>query len=121
MATTTVNTGERLRSGATRITAYTTETNLSGAPASYDVVAAPGAGKRIVVMGMDLSANASLVVSFLSDATAVGSRPTSANNPISAHNDSYGVFQCAENKKLAISLSANATVAGWFYYIIEDV
>lgn len=121
MATTTVNTGERYRGAATRYTAYFIETNVSGALAAYDSVPAPGAGKRLVIMSMSLSANTTMIAYFRSNTTDVGGRPCSVNAPIMADGGSHGLFECAEDEKFVIALNANGTLAGWVTYIIEDV
>lgn len=121
MATTTVSTGERTRGAKTRYTAYFIETNVSGALAAYDSIAAPGAGKRIVVMSVALSANTTMIAYFRSDSTDVGGRPCSVNAPIVADGGDHGLFECAANEKFVIALNANGTLSGWITYIIEDV
>ena len=121
MPTTIVNTGRRARAAATRFTAFFTETNATGSAASYDSVAAPGEGKRIVVMAVQMSANATVVVTFRSDLVDRGQRPTTAGAAIFADGGDHGLFELAENKKLVIGLNANATVGGWITYVIEDV
>ena len=121
MATTTVSTGERQRGAATRYSAYFIEVNVSGALAAYDAIAAPGAGKKIVVMSVFMSSNSAIVVYFRSNTTDVGARPSSVNATILADGGDHGLFECAENEKLVVALNANGTVAGWITYIIEDV
>jgi hypothetical protein len=121
MATTVVNIGRRSRAGLVRRTAFVTEVNVSGSPASYDSIPAPGTGKRVVIMAVALSANATVTVEFRSDTDVVGQRPSSVNAPILADGGDYGLVELGTNKKLVIGLNANALVSGWITYVIEDV
>lgn len=119
MPTTIVNTGNRRRALKTRYTAYITETNVTGVAQNYDSIPAPGEGKNIVIMAMSLSSNATVVVTFRSDSTDVGSRPTTINAPIEADGGDYGLFELGEDEKLVVGLNGNANIAGWITYIIE--
>lgn len=121
MATTIVNTGRRGRSAMTRYTAFFFENNATGSAANYDSIPAPGEGLRIVVMGLWLSSNATVVVTFRSDATDKGVRPTSVNAPIVADGGASGLFELNTNEKLVVALNANGVVAGWITYVIEEV
>lgn len=115
-----ISTGARSpRPALTRYVAAVKESNVSGAPESYDLVVAPGEGRRIVVTGYFLASNSSAVISVLSDADVKLEGYLYTTYPLTSQ-DERGLIELDANEKLAITLSANATVRGWISYIIED-
>lgn len=88
------------------ITAHTTGT----------VVAAPGAGYRIVVIGWLLSLDSIGEIQWLSAATPItGAIEVAADTPIGM-SASFGALACAENE--ALSLEATQACNGHARYVV---
>lgn len=87
------------------------------------LVAAPGAGLRIVLLRSTLVAAGSVSVTFKSNTTALsGAMPLPANgNGLSDCDPIIGLFECAENEPLVLTLSAAVAVTGYLSYALEPV
>ena len=83
-----------------------------------EVIAAPGAWRRIVVSQWMYVQDADIVVKFLSGSTEMtGPLKVGANGGI----DSACAIECAENEAFKINLSSNAVVGGIVNYSIDHV
>lgn len=85
--------------------------------ATTELVAAPGAGKQIVVHGY-LFTNASGTAIFKSGTTALTGAITSGGHPVSI--EGYQILRCASNEALNLVTSA-AAAFGHLKYTIETV
>jgi len=84
----------------------------------HDVIAAPGAGRRISVNRFMYVQDADIVVKFLSGSTEkTGPLKVGANGGI----NSACAIVCAENEAFVINLSSNAVVGGIVNYSIDHV
>ena len=80
------------------------------------IVAAPGAGYRIVVLGYLLTLDAAGEYSWSSASTALmGTQEVTADTPVGAF-ASTGVLHCAENETLR--LTATTAANGFVRYVI---
>lgn len=83
--------------------------------ATTELVAAPGAGKHIVVHGYTFT-NASGTATFKSATTAISGAMTAGGYPVSA--DGFQLMRCASNEALNLVTSAAAAM-GHLKYTIE--
>lgn len=93
-----------------------------GAAATTELVAAPGAGYRIVVHGATVAQAAGGTLKFQSAATDLtGAMSTHANNhsPVDLFAHSDCVLRCAANEALNLT-SATNPVTGVVFYSIES-
>lgn len=84
------------------------------------LVAAPGAGKRVRVVGCDLTANAAVTTTLKSNTTTIWKTYATTNAgggavlPLDVNRD----MDCGDNEALKIGLSSAAAVAGSLTYRI---
>lgn len=84
------------------------------------IVAAPGAGRRIVVLGYKLHLDTDGEYTWLSAATALtGAMELTADTPDGAFCGSLGVLECGVNE--ALRLNPTQAANGWVRYAVERV
>ena len=90
---------------------------------TVEVVAAPGAGFRIVVMSVHLNVGAVASLTLRSDTTALHGpwAGTATVRDMIWVGDGFGLMACDENKDLDLNISAAATVGGIVSYVVEAV
>lgn len=82
------------------------------------IVAAPGAGKRVVVVGYMLTLDGAGEYIWESATTALsGNVEVSADTPVGM-SSVYGVLECGTNE--ALNLTATAAANGHVSYIVTD-
>ena len=90
--------------------------------ASGQVIAAPGDGKRIKVLGYVVVATTAVTVRFDSGTTPLtGAMPFGANGGAAPAVDGVGWFECAENEALNITLGSGVAIGGHVRYTVEGV
>jgi hypothetical protein len=86
--------------------------------ASSDLVAAPGAGRQIVVLGYMLTSDGNGEVTWRSGTTAMsGAMEIIADTPLSDRDPDLGVLRCAANQALNL-LPVTAVVNGYVRYAV---
>lgn len=82
------------------------------------IVAAPGAGLRIVVLGYQLTLDADGEYAWTSAATALmGTQELTGDTPVGAF-CTVGVLRCAENE--ALRLTSSTAANGFVRYVIAQ-
>lgn len=92
---------------------------IASADASVEAIAAPGAGKRINVIGLSLSASAAGTVTLLSAATEKGRNTYKEADPawvLPISPDAW--VECAANEAFNLGNAATLTLAGVVVYFI---
>lgn len=86
---------------------------------SATLVAAPGAGKVVVLLAFYLHATAAANLTWRSGTTAIsGIIGTSATLPIRGEYNAAGHVVTAANETLALLKSTNAEIDGWITYCV---
>lgn len=97
---------------------------LTASGDSAAIIAAPGAGKRIVIVHRRISRGSTtdVVVIFKDGSTAVDSLPLTAEVPgIDEAFDNALSIRLSANSALVLNLSTTASVAYRFRYWVEDI
>lgn len=90
---------------------------ISNVSASTDLVAAPPAGSRILVLGYMLTSDAAGEITWRSNTTPLsGAMEITADTPL-ADRDEHGVLACAAAQALNI-LPVTAVVNGYLRYVV---
>ena len=94
---------------------------VTGPVATTEIVAAPGAGKKIRVLGWVLTSAGAATVAWKSATTAkTGVMTGAAGSPMSAPFNPVGWFDCAENEALNLT-AGTAAVAGVVSYAVVKI
>jgi len=92
--------------------------------ADTDVVAAQGAGKKIVVIGFFFTSTAAQSLQFFDGASSetnplTGAMIVNANGWIKGNYNPDGHFTTSANKALVLESGASVIVGGWINYYVE--
>lgn len=90
----------------------------------HSLVAAQGAGKKIVVIGFFFTADAANTLQFFDGATSetnplTGLMTVNPNAWIKGNYNPDGHFATSANKALVIKNGGNVTIGGWINYYVE--
>lgn len=92
--------------------------NTGDATTDNELVAAPGAGYKVVVRKYDISSDTDATVTFESGgSTVVSGQHVGARGGKVAPADGHPWFECAENESLTITTSAGAAMVTIGYSI----
>jgi hypothetical protein len=89
----------------------------------FTIVSAPGAGYRVVVMTVDLHVAGAQGIDLKSNATSLRGEWTGGgtqNHEYLRDGGDYGLWSCADNEPLVVTLSNAVLTEGTVSYIIED-
>lgn len=116
MASEIICTSSRSRPGRVEYTANHNETTA----ADFTVAAAPGAGFRIVVTGIMISTSVNCVTVFKSGTTEIVRHNCYLYAGV-RDRQPFGIFECAEDEALVLTIVGTANTSGWISYVIEEV
>ena len=96
----------------------------SGSTADHNLVAAQGAGKKVVVVGFFFTSDAAETLTIYNGASTetnplTGGMTVTGGGWIKGNYNPDGHFQTSENKALVIKPSGNVTIGGWINYYVE--
>lgn len=96
----------------------------SGGAGTIDIAAAPGAGKRNVLLGYQITSDANGTVTFLDDNSSpvslTGVMQIAQRGDLTYPADRIPIGACTVNKKLQMT-SATGKITGFAVYVVETI
>ena len=109
--------------GSTPLPVQRATVSVSSSGDNSATIAAPGSGKKLVILSYFLVAAGAITVTLKGGATALtGAMPIAANGSGIADRDpAIGLFDLAENTAFVINLGSAVAVTGYVSYVVDDV